>query len=285
MAKFDIQNLLTLAADRMTTDLNHELTSHPGERGSSREEIIRSFLRKHLAKRFDVSSGFVFDCHGSVSKQMDVVISDPTICPHFEVSGGVKYFPCETVVAVGQIKSSITSEKILREAFDNIESAKLLDRSSMGKAYDRRYDEFLDPTDNHLHQIFGFVLIVGRSISPETIQGRLLEYILEREPHRWTNLLLTLDRYLVTYCCDYGVCPNPLDARGISIQRSSDNPDLILRFLLLLGRAIEVTRVSAFPYWEYLNIASDWSAKTIYAAVDDPPPYLSSLASFKWPKP
>ncbi len=109
MTRFTLEMMIRAAGARMRADLSERLTDHPGELGVGREEIIRRFLRAYLPSRFDVSSGFVFDSTGSVSRQIDIVITDRLVCPRFETAGGIKYFPCESVVAVGQIKSALTS--------------------------------------------------------------------------------------------------------------------------------------------------------------------------------
>lgn len=100
---------------------------------------------------------------------------------------------------------------------------------------------------NHLHQVFTFLLVTGRSLGVETIRREVLDYILKREPHLWPNIVFSLGKYLVTYCCDGGICPNPMHARGIAAQRTGRGYDLVLRFYKLLAQAIEVTRVSPIP--------------------------------------
>ncbi len=277
VTSFRLENLLTLASDRMKADLRERLIAHPGELGTDREEVIRSFLRAYLPKRFEISTGFVFDANGTVSKQVDIIIADLSVCAHFETAGGTRYYPCESVVAVGQVKSSLTSVKKFHDALENLESVKSLDRSARGRAFDIRFNEKIDQKSNHLHQIFSFVLVTGRTISDAAIQGQFLDHIISREPHLWPNVFLALDRYLVTFCCDDGVCPNPMHARGIALQQAKDSPDLVMRFFLLLGRSIEVTRISGLPYWEYLNTAHEWTAEIIYSSTDDPPPFLSAL--------
>lgn len=277
LINFQLKNLILSAADRMKIDLRERLIAHPGELGTDREEVVRSFLRAYLPKRFEISTGFVFDVNGAVSNQVDIVIADTLVCPRFETVGGTRYYPCESVVAVGQVKSSITSGKKLYGALENLESVKSLDRSARGRAFDSRFNECIDQRSNHLHQIFSFVLVTGKTISHTTIQESILEYITSREPHLWPNVFIALDQYLVTFCCDNGVCPNPMHARGIALQMAEGSPDLIMRFFLLLGQAIEMTRVSGLPYWEYLNAAREWTADVIYSSAEDPPPFLSAL--------
>ncbi|MCX6592491.1 MAG: hypothetical protein NTZ56_13295 [Acidobacteria bacterium] len=279
MTRFTLEMMIRAAGARMRADLSERLTDHPGELGVGREEIIRRFLRAYLPSRFDVSSGFVFDSTGSVSRQIDIVITDRLVCPRFETAGGIKYFPCESVVAVGQIKSALTSAAELLRALENLESVKGLDRSARGKAFDGRRGEPIDHRNDHLHQIFSFLLITGKVLSAGRVQTLVMERILATPAHIWTNIILALDKYLMTFCCDAGICPNPMDARGLAMQPANEDGELLMRFYLLLGQAIEVTRVSALPYWEYLHLAQKWTAEVCYSATGNPPPYLSQITS------
>ncbi len=277
MNKFSLVDLLKSSGSRMRADLSERLVSHPGEIGTGREEIIRQFLRAYLPKRFEVSTGFAFDAKGNVSQQLDVIIANSLVCPRFETVGGNRFYPVESVVAVGQIKSTMSSVKEFEKALSNLESVKALDRSANGRAVDAEHGEYLDHRTNHLHQVFSFFFITGESLSKETISERLMDYVLKKPPHHWTNIIFALDKYLATFCCDAGICPNPMDARGIAVQPATDQDEILMQFYLLLGGAIEVTRVSGLPYWEYLHSARNWSARVFFSPTDDPPPYLSAI--------
>jgi len=180
-----LNELLEAAAEKMAGDLRQRLISHPGELGTAREEIVRDFLRSHLPSRFDVSTGFAFDSSGKISRQLDVVIFDVSVCPRFEIPGGKFLFPCEAVAAVGQVKSSLTGRQQLRDAIENLASVKSLDRSANGTAYDLRFNERLAPDENHLHQIFTFIFVTGRS----TVTGRRWSFIRvwKHRRHTWAD--------------------------------------------------------------------------------------------------
>jgi hypothetical protein len=89
--------------------------------------------------------------------------------------------------------------------------------------------------------------------------------------------VIALDQYLITFHCNDGVCPNPMDAMGIALQRASAEDELLMRFYLLLGQAIEVMRVSSLPHWEYLSAAKKWNVEVHFAPTDFAPPYLSTM--------
>ena len=266
--RFRLQDLLELNAERMRLELRSRLISHPGELGSDREEVIRGFLRRNLPSRFEVSTGFVFDAAGKISEQIDIVIADSQVCPLFEMPGKVRLFPCEAVVAIGQVKSSMTSTAVMREALENLESVKSLDRSTGGYAHDAISRKPIDPVADHLHQIFTFVFVCGRSLAIDTAADALLQFISGRAPYLWPNIVVAPDAYLLTYACPDGVCPNPLHALGVSCKQINENDDLLLRFYMLLAQAISVTSVAHPPYHRYLAHLKKWDSKIFYGDGD-----------------
>lgn len=280
--KFNLQDLLSSAAKRMRAELSEQLISHRGEKGGAREEVVRRFLRAYLAKRFEISTGFAFDASGAVSKQLDIVITDAFACPRLEAAGGVRFFPCESVLAVGQIRSQVTSRSKFQDALDNLDSVKALDRSADGRAFDTVRQEQIDNKVNYLHQIFTFLMIVEKSLAENTAFDELGDYLVDREPYRWPNLIVAPEKYLMTYSCDDGVCPNTMHATGIAIRKPSEPTELLMRFYLLLGRALEVTRFSSLPHWSYLQDLTTWDADvyhpftvTSVQFADDRMPHLS----------
>jgi hypothetical protein len=273
---FRLKELLDINAKRMSLELKSRLLSHPGQLGSDREEIIRDFLRRNLPSRFEVSTGFVFDAAGKISKQIDIVIVDSQVCPLFETPGKVRIFPCEAVLAVGEIKSSMTSTAVMREALENLESVKCLDRSTGGYARDATTGQPIDHTFDHLHQIFTFVFVCGDILSKETAVGTLMDFIAPREPHLWPNIVVAPDTYLLTYCCALGVCPNPMDARGVTCKQADDKDDLLLRFYMLLAQALSVTAAAHPPYNRYLSHLKTWNSDLLRPDSEDGSEHMSS---------
>jgi len=244
--QFDVKSLVGSEAKRLWVAFQQKLIPHAGELGSAREQVVREFLTQQLPSRFGVSSGFVFDVHGHVSKQMDVVVFDRQECPVFEAAGGKKFFPCEGVVSVGQIKSTITSKNQYEAALENLHSAKALDRSSGGESLSLASGESLDPKSNHLHQIFSFVLVSGGCLAEETLRRTLFEHVWKHERHLWPNLTYAFDDYLTTFSCEGGICPNPMDAFAIGVLKEMDNAELFFGFLGLSRRPFPFT-LGNFP--------------------------------------
>src|SRR5258706_65975 len=214
---FSLGQLLNAAGSRLSADLAERLVPHRGEEGNAREEILRSFLRAWLPRHLDVSSGFIFDVNHRVSAQLDVIIADSTVAPRFEVAGGVRFYPCEAVLAVGQLRTHTDSKSKTWDALCNLKAATDLDRSSRGRAVAARSGDALNHLDNHLDRIFTFLFTIDSALSGERAREVLMDFSLRTRPHQWPNMLFALNRHLVTYCCEDGFCPNPQHAKGFSV--------------------------------------------------------------------
>ena len=101
----------------------------PGQVGSARETPTRERLKHLLPNGVAVGSGCVIDSYGSTSRQLDVVLYEEQFCPVYSINDDptTTYYPCEGVIAVREIKSTIASGEIY-DIFSKVESAKRLRR-------------------------------------------------------------------------------------------------------------------------------------------------------------
>jgi len=83
-----------------------------GEKGGVRERRVREFLAKHLPSKYGVASGHVIDKRGATSLQEDVVIFDQFNCPVLEIDPAYQVFPCESVYATVEVKSTLDAGEI-----------------------------------------------------------------------------------------------------------------------------------------------------------------------------
>lgn len=180
---------------------------HPGESGRAREQIISSYLRKLVPREYGIDTGFVVDAHGSISRQIDVVIYRTGYHPVFEI-GGIKHFMVECVVAVLENKASIGSRDKLQAAIENIASVKALDRANGGTNYlivGGQHGPPLNP-DEFQHQVFG-AIVTEHSLTPDSLKDAVLEFLYAHPDRRhWPNMYA--------------------DVRGVSVRflKSSPNP-------------------------------------------------------------
>lgn len=96
---------LQLALLKLRSIIRHNATS-----GTVAEETLRTFLQTRLPSSLGVTQGQVIDSYGNISLQSDVIIYDAKRTPHIFHSpeGGTSVVPAEGVVAVIEVKSSIS---------------------------------------------------------------------------------------------------------------------------------------------------------------------------------
>ena len=189
----------------------------PGLVGSAIENPVRSLLATVLPNGLSVGTGCVVDSYGTASRQIDVVLYERDICPVYRVNDTAEatYFPCEGVVAVGEIKAVIDGPK-LDDAFEKIESVKTLKRyweefhaTVHGEKRYRKYGVAGDiagirseDENEELEQneVFGFVLAGTSKLKPETLVQRYEKRARENGAGTCPNVLGTMDG---AYVCPF----------------------------------------------------------------------------------
>ena len=142
---FDAASYVTRIGQELVTQFNDAgLATTPGQVGSAREVPTRKKLEQLLPRGIAVGSGFVIDSFGRTSQQIDVVLYEKDLCPVYSINDDPEttYYPCEGVIAAGEIKSDISSDE-LRDVFNKCVSVRQL----------RRYVRQVEHTSaNHLSE-------------------------------------------------------------------------------------------------------------------------------------
>ena len=164
--------------------------------GAAIETPVRRRLEQVLPRGIAVGSGCVIDSYGNCSRQQDVVLYERDICPVFSINDTPEstYYPCEGVMAVIEVKSSVASGE-LKDSFEKIASVKRLRRYDVyspppGKPFlrHRSYEgtqmanmvQFSDSKEMErrgLNQIFGAVLTGSLRLNPTTFRTRFVELV------------------------------------------------------------------------------------------------------------
>lgn len=109
---------------------------HSAEFGAYRERICADFLKLFIPSYLRTGSGFLINKADKVSTQCDIVIYDPQFTPTVEDADNRRFFPVETVAAIGEVKSKLKRSDLL-DALVKLARIKAL-RNVEGKSPFRR---------------------------------------------------------------------------------------------------------------------------------------------------
>ena len=86
----------------------------PDAIGQAKEKAVLDRLGSLFPPCIKVGSGHVIDANGNTSRQMDIVITEGQLCPEFRISNDPTraYYPCQSVIAVGEIKSRLGKNEL-----------------------------------------------------------------------------------------------------------------------------------------------------------------------------
>ncbi len=103
-----LQSQMIAALESQTSTIRHNITQ-----GAASELQWLAMLSAYLPQRYCADSGFVVDCDGQVSDQIDVVIYDRQYSPFLFHEGGAKYVPAESVYAVFEVKPYVAGPEVI----------------------------------------------------------------------------------------------------------------------------------------------------------------------------
>lgn len=260
---FSSQAFLAALAEELISNFDRAgRATTPGLVGSAREHEVRQKLESLLPSKVGVASGCVIDSYGGTSNQTDVVLFERDQCPIFSINGdpNATYIPCESVLAVGEIKSSLGTKE-LTDAVDKIAKIKSLQRHLDDQTCFRKYgsslsfqgaeSESYDPINKPFDQIYGFVLCHDFSLTHESLVKRYVEACAHHAAHLSPNALISLKDGLVMFAQGGRALENRVGASHVCIAR---NPDGEFPFLIhKLAKVADVGRTtSALPYARYV---------------------------------
>ena len=235
----------------------------PGLVGSSREHEVRRKLQSVLPTKVAVATGCVIDSFGNTSNQCDVILYEKDHCPVFSINGdpAATYIPCESVIAVGEIKSSLGTSEI-NDAVDKIAKVKSLRRYLNDPTCFRSYgsvmsaqgapSEAFDPEHKPLDQIYGFILCHKSSLTHATLADRYATACSRHPAHLSPNLMVSLKDGLVLFTNEMReVLENRINAAHIFFGRTPDGEvSFLLNKLAMAANRGRTTEV--LPYARYL---------------------------------
>lgn len=170
---FNTQEYIRLLGEELILEFSKAgMTTHPHAVGGGRESSARTKLKNILPAGIGVGSGFVIDSYGNTSQQCDIILYEENFAMKFTINDDQAntYYNCESVIAVGEIKSTAKLSEV-KDAIDKLSKVKQLKRHNDNGHDYRKYllaaticDSLDDITieynsgDNTFKQIFTFLL-------------------------------------------------------------------------------------------------------------------------------
>ena len=218
----------------------------PGLIGQARERAVRTNLESILPGGVGVGTGCVIDSEGNASQQIDVILYEEQFCPVFNVAEDVGYYPCESVIAVGSIKSVI-GKKELGEIYSNISSVRRLNRfvkptrenePAPGKVEFRTYlDKNTRLVDGNWAtiqnssssaQIYAFGLGQSFGAKPETMMKHTIDLYGQVASELRPNVVLTVDQEMLAPAAGKQMSYSALGCPGVTFVRPENSLEYLL---------------------------------------------------------
>lgn len=181
---------------------------HSLEFGMYRERIVSDFLKLFTPERMGLDTGFVVNSNGRISTQCDIIIYDKTVTPLIRDDQFQRFFPIESVCAVGEIKSHLSLAE-LKKALRKLAKLKSL-RDSLDKpsyAYTLKsgglHGSKFEPERDELDQIFTFLICESFSFDVQHHLQEIVSCYNEELPHHpfchRHNVILSLRDGVLAY--------------------------------------------------------------------------------------
>lgn len=253
-------------------DLAEELVSafskankatHPYHVGVAKESAVKEKLQSIFPEFIGIGTGCVIDSFGNTSKQTDIVIYESNICPKFCVnnSDDVNYYPCESVIAVGEIKSNLTLRE-LNDSFEHIVSVKKMMRRTKDSMSWRKYlsslcidgvpEEKYLQKEKTLDQIMGFILCEKIDSKVKTFVDNYLRLLEITPDYEVPNIVVSLQDGIFIYVDEKNnIVYDTKLAKDIFVSKNPDNFSFMIR---LINKFIHDGRTSdVIPFDCYLS--------------------------------
>jgi hypothetical protein len=181
-------------------DENNNKLIHPGEYGSYREAVTKDFFKMIIPSRLDIGSGFLISDIGSVSKQCDMIIYDKTSTPLIENNERQRFFPVETVCAIGEVKSDLSKADFIEAINKLARNKKIKEEMTNPSPLKRTNTGKFSPAEYPYDNIFSILICNKFQFDHSEIVDKIDSYY-DSDIEQWQkhNLILSVNDGLLCY--------------------------------------------------------------------------------------
>ena len=182
-------------------DANKKQPIHPGEYGIYREKICKEFLKAIVPSKFNFGTGFVINTFNEVSSQCDIIVHDSQNTPLIQNNELETFYPIETVVAIGEIKSKLSKTNFvgalktlakIKKMRENIKNPVIIHPS---QSTFREYN----PKNHPYDQIVTFLICEKLEFNYDNLVNEFDSIYEEFPVSLRHNLILSIDDGLICY--------------------------------------------------------------------------------------
>ncbi|MBP1631578.1 MAG: hypothetical protein H6Q15_2471 [Bacteroidetes bacterium] len=138
---------------------NQNKLFHPGEFGLFRENICDELIKFTIPNKYNTGTGFLINSFDEISTQCDIVIYDLSNTPLIQDSSNNRFFPVESVLGIGEIKSKLTIKKLC-EALVKLSKNKAIKKINQNNVFcvNKPNNNTFNPKVNCYDTIFSFLI-------------------------------------------------------------------------------------------------------------------------------
>lgn len=201
---------------------DRKMLIHAGEYGVYRERAVHELLRLYTPDQFGIGTGFIITNQGGTSTQCDLVIFDRLMAPGIVTDSHQAFFPVESVVAVGEVKSDLKSFSILNSQLDKLALTKALrEQITNPSPYRSHKKQPFRPAENPFDHMFTFLICHRFRFRPEPT---LIKYGDAIEPRFRHNMVISIEDGAFCYSAKNGPRNFPYPTTGGEIHQNKWMP-------------------------------------------------------------
>ena len=271
--KFDSEEYIKILGEELIGDfIKAGKTTHTCAVGSGREKALMNKLKSILPHGIGVGSGFVIDSFGNTSSQCDLIIYEEEFALKFIINDDdtYAYYNCESVIAVGEIKSDASISDI-EDSFKKLKKIRELTRY---KEDDNRFRCYLsklvafgadsekyEPNKKHTDQIFTFVLCKSLKTPLSSIATKAKNIFETKD--KYFNIIFPIEGKPITYLDGNINCLVQSALQATALCEIADDNAGFNYFITKLLYQIQHGRSVPLNTQRYIQTKSSFSVSTI----------------------
>ena len=182
-------------------------TTNPHAVGEGREKSAIQRMKDILPDGVGIGSGFIIDSNGNVSSQCDIILYEKNLCLKFNsYDEKNSYYNCESVIAVGEVKSDLTKDE-LKDTIKKFNKIKNLKRKIYNENVFRSYlspngvygtiEQRINQFENSTDQIFTFLICKSFKMTTQNIIDTIKTET--NNKYEYINCLMSLENIFISY--------------------------------------------------------------------------------------